>query len=131
MTEFGEMIKEALLGEEPLEMHPAKETLERSVRKFEKRMRTVRFMAMFAVTFMSIVAVWVGVVFARAPEDTSTKTLLIYVAVFFWAFSVIGFGKMWFAMMQNDIGIRKEIKRMEVLLLELREETRARPGGDR
>ena len=74
-----------------------------------------------AVTFMSIVAVWVGVAFARAPEDTSTKTLPFYGAVFFWAFSAIGFGKMWFAMMQNDIGIREEIKRMEVLLLEMRE----------
>ncbi len=39
MTEFGEMIKEALVGEEPLEMHPAKETLERSVRKFEPSLR--------------------------------------------------------------------------------------------
>jgi hypothetical protein len=29
-----------------------------------------------------------------------------------------------FAMMQNDIGLRKEIKRVEVLLLELREEMR-------
>jgi hypothetical protein len=79
---------------EPLDMHPAREALEHSVRKFEKRMRTVRFMAILAVTFMGIVAVWMAVIFARAPEETSTKALLFYTAVFFWAFSAIGFGKM-------------------------------------
>ncbi len=122
MTEFGELLKEALVGEEPMDMHPARDVLEQSVRKFDKRMRAVRLMAVFAVGFMGIVSIVVGVMVYRAPQDVSPKTLFMYGGVFFIAFSAIGFCKMWFAMMHNDIGLRKEIKRMEVLLLEVREE---------
>ena len=35
-----------------------------------------------------------------------------------WAMGAVGFSKGWFAMMQNDIGLRKELRRIQMLMLE-------------
>ena len=43
--------------------------------------------------------------------------LLIDTIVFGWALGGIGFSKMWFAMMHNDIGLRKELRRVQMMML--------------
>ncbi len=44
--------------------------------------------------------------------------LIIYALVFGWALGAVGFSKGWFAMMQNDIGLRKELRRMQMMMLD-------------
>ncbi len=118
MNEFAEMLKEAFVGEEPFDPRPGREALQASIRKYDARMKTVRYMAIFAVSFMSIVCVYSFIWLLRAPDETSTRVLLIDAIVFGWALGGIGFSKMWFAMMHNDIGLRKELRRVQMMMLD-------------
>ncbi len=118
MNEFAEMLKEAFVGEEPFDARPGREALQASIRKYDARMKTVRYMAIFAVTFMGVVGIYCFVWLLRAPDETSTRVLIIYALVFGWALGAVGFSKGWFAMMHNDIGLRKELRRMQMMMLE-------------
>lgn len=118
MSEFTEMIKEAFVGEEPFDARPGRDVLQASIRKLETRMRTVRFMTWFAVAFFSVVWIYCLVWLLRAPDTATTRQLVIYGVLMVWGFSGVGFGKFWFAMMHNDIGLRKEIKRTQLMMLE-------------
>jgi small-conductance mechanosensitive channel len=121
VDEFGEMLKEAFVGEEPFDPRPAPAALEGSIDKFERRMRTVRHMAWFGVSFMGAVMVLAAVMFFRAPADAGAKTFILWAAVFFWGLMAVGMIKAWFAMMHNDIGLRKELKRTQLMILGARE----------
>ncbi len=118
MNEFAEMLKEAFVGEEPFDPRPGREALQASIRKYDARMKTVRYMAIFAVSFMSVVGVYCFIWLLRAPDETSTRLLLIDAIVFGWALGAVGFSKLWFAMMHNDIGLRKELKRVQMMMLD-------------
>jgi hypothetical protein len=118
MNEFSQMIKEAFAGEEPYRTDLGRQALEESIRRFERRDRAVRLMSWFAVAFMSAVTIWAVVAFVRAPQDASLKELLVYAAAFLWSMMGVGWMKMFLALMQNDIGIRKELKRVQLLMLE-------------
>ncbi len=119
MSEFGDLIKEAFAGEEPFDPRPTRDALEMSIRKFDRRMRTVRWMTWLGVTFMGVVSILTIVGVLRAPADVSPRTLALYLMVFAIAFSAIGFMKFWLVMMQNDIGLRKELKRVQMMMLNL------------
>jgi hypothetical protein len=123
MNEFAEMLKEAMVGEEPFESEPGREVLLESIRKFERRVKTVRTMAWIGSAFLFGAALWAFVSILRAPEDAGVRTYVTYLAVFIWGMTGVGMMKMWFAMMLNDIGLRKEIKRLQMMMLE------ARPAG--
>ncbi len=58
MNEFAEMLKEAFVGEEPFDPRPGREAPQVSIRKYDARMKTVRYMAIFAVTFMGVVGIY-------------------------------------------------------------------------
>ena len=73
VNEFSEMLKEAFVGEEPFDPQPARAALQGSIDKFDRRMRTVRHMAWFGVTFMGAVMVFAAVMFFRAPETASAR----------------------------------------------------------
>ena len=118
MNEFAQMLKEAFVGEEPFDARPGREALQASIRKYDARMKTVRYMAIFAVTFMSVVFFYCFIWLLRAPDDTSTRVLIIYAVIVGWAMGAIGFSKGWFAMMHNDIGLRKELRRIQMMMLE-------------
>ena len=120
MNEFAEILKEAFVGEAPFDPHPGREVLEASITKFDRRMRTVRFMTGFALTFMGAATVLGAVMFLRAPADAGAKEVIGWAGLFLWGMAATGFLKHWFAMMQNDIGIRKELKRTQLMLLDLR-----------
>ena len=71
MSEFAEMLKEAILGEEPYRPDRGRQALEASVAKFERRMRTVRLMALVMVTFASAVFVTGLVLFLGADAEAT------------------------------------------------------------
>ena len=116
MSEFSEMLKEAFVGEEPFDPQPGREALDASVKKFDRRMRTVQVMVWLAVTFMGVVCVWSAVAFFRARDDGGSA-LVLYAVVFLWAQAGIGFLKMWLIVMQNHIRTMKELKRVQMMLL--------------
>ena len=117
MSEFGDMLKEALMGDEPFRAAPERDALEESVRKFERRVKAVRFMAFFAVTFMTLVVLAGLVPLLRADEATSGRSLAIYVILILFGGMGISFGKLWFAMMLNHIALIKELKVVQLRLL--------------
>jgi hypothetical protein len=122
MKEFGDMLREALVGEEPYQPDPGREALERSVRKFEARAKTVRFLTWFTVTLATIVFVVGLVLLLRADESTSGRSLALYAVLTVGGFSLVGVSKMWFmGIMQNHIQVMRELKVTQMSVLELRE----------
>ena len=77
MNEFAEMLKEAFVGEEPFDPRPGREAIQASIRKYDARMKTVRYMAIFAVTFMSVVCVYCFVWLLRAPDEMRVHARMI------------------------------------------------------
>jgi hypothetical protein len=120
MSEFAQILKEAFVGDEPFRPETDRATAEASVRKFENRMRTFRRMTTLLVGGMFIVLVYCVVGFLRLPVDANVKTQLTYVGAFIWAGSGITIGKLWFAMMHNHVAVMKEMKRIELMMLEKR-----------
>lgn len=118
MSEFTEMIKEAFLGEEPYDPSPGRAELEASIRRFEARDRTLRFMMWFAVTFMTVVCVWAAWSFFAAAPETSTKKLILYAVLFLWGSEGIGWSKMFLFSTQKSLGVMKELKRVQLMLSE-------------
>ena len=45
-------------------------------------------------------------------------TLFLYGMLFVWSSTGVGFVKGWFAMMQNHIVVMKELKRVQLMLVE-------------
>jgi len=116
MSEFAEMIKEAILGEEPYRPDPDREALEASLARFDRRVRTVRRMAIFMVGATSAVFVLGLVALLRADETTSLPRLLLYASLFLWGSVAVGWGKLWFAMMHNHFSVMKELKSIQLRL---------------
>ena len=117
MSEFGDMLKEALVGDEPFRAAPERDALEESVKKFEKRIKAIRFMAFFAVTFMTLVVLAGLIPLLQADDDTSGPSLALYVILILFGSMGISFGKLWFAMMVNHIAIIKELKVVQLRVL--------------
>ena len=118
MSEFAEMLKEAILGDEPYRPDAGREALEASVKKFEARMRAVRFMTIVMVTFATAVFVTGLVLFLGAGPEAAVRDLLIYTGLFFFGLMCVGMGKMWFAMMHNHIALMKELKVTQIRIVE-------------
>lgn len=119
MSEFGSFLKEAFVDAEPFDPDPGREALRSSVEKFTRRMRMVRWMAWgLAVPFMTAVMIWSLVSLLGASAETDTSTLFLYGMLFVWSSTGVGFVKGWFAMMQNHIVVMKELKRVQLMLVE-------------
>jgi hypothetical protein len=123
MSEFYEMLKEAIVGAEPYRPDEGRAALEASVRKFEARLRTVRFMAIFAVSFATVAWIAGLVLLVRADDSVSPRELLLYAGLAVFGFAIVGFAKMWFANMMNHLTVMKELKAVELRVLELSRET--------
>jgi len=87
------------------------------VRKFDRRMRTVQVMVWFAVTFMGAASIFAGVPFFRTRGE-GRSAMALYALLFLWTQSVVGFAKMWLFLMQNHIRTMKELKRVQMMMLE-------------
>lgn len=120
MNDFAEMLKEALVGEEPYRPDPDREALEASLRKFDRRMRTVRALAAFMVCATSAAFLGGLIAFLSAGAEASTKTLVLWSSLFLWGSIGVGFGKFWFAMMANHLTVMKELKTTQLRMLERR-----------
>ena len=117
MNEFKEMIKEAFLGEETPAASPAREAVEVALRRLDRRDRVVRVLSWFMVTFMTLVGIAAAVLFAQEAGTPLGKAHLVYAALFTMAFVGIGAGKLFLLAMQNHLGVLKELKRVELMLL--------------
>ena len=118
MNEFKEMIKEAFLGEEPYDPSPGRAAIEESIHKFERRDRTMRFLMWFVVAFWGLIGTWAAWSFWHADSATSTKMLLLYTAAFLFAAQAIGWAKMFLFSIQKDLSVLKELKRVQLTLLD-------------
>lgn len=123
MSEFAEILKEAFVNDAPFDPDTDRASAEALLRKFENRMRTIRRMTTLLVGGMFLVLVYCLVGFLRLPADAAVKTQVTYLGAFIWAAGGITIGKLWFAMMHNHIATMKEMKRIELMMLEKRDRT--------
>lgn len=117
MNQFQEMLKEAFMGEEPFDASPGRAALEASIRKFEQRDRTLRYMIWFAVIFMSAVCGWAAWSFFSS-DDASAKSLILYATLFLFASQAIGWAKMFLFSTQQSFSLQKELRRAQLTWLE-------------
>ena len=118
MNDFQELIKEAFLGEEPYDHTQGEAELKASIRKFESQDRVLRWMLWSSVAFMSGLTYWAGWSFYKAPSDASPKQLILYATVFLFAVQCVGWTKMFLFNNQKSFSILKELKRVQLLLME-------------
>ncbi len=118
MSEFGEMIKEALLGEESFDPSPGAEAVKAVLQKFDRRMWTVRVLSWFVVAFMFALAIVMIVFLLQAPADESPGLLLLYAVLAVFGMTGVGMAKGYWFLMQNHFALMKEVKRTQLLLIE-------------
>ena len=114
MNEFKQMIKEAFVGEEAYDPAQGREALVDSIRRFESRDRTLRWMMWFAVTFMTVLSVWAAWQFWASDPDASAKSLILYAVIFLWGCQGIGWAKMFLFSSQLGFSLMKELKRLRL-----------------
>ncbi len=120
MNEYSRLLKEALRGEdEVLEPERSREALQASVRQFDVRMRTIRNFAWFAVAFLGSLSIYALVKLLLADDSTSTRVLIVWAVLFLWGMSGVGTVKFWLFLMQNNVSIQKELKRLQIRLAEI------------
>jgi len=118
MSEFSDLLKEAFAGAEPFDAHPGRADLEAAVTKFESRDRLVRYLAWTAVTLASVPTIWAIHGLVVAAPDAAVKGLMVKGIVLVIGMSAIGFMKAFLYAMQNHLAQMKELKRVQMLLLE-------------
>ena len=118
MSEFSELLKEAFAGAEPFDAHPGREDLDAAVARFERRDRTVRGLAWTAVALLTVPVVWAVHGLAVAAPDAAPKGLVVKAVVLICGMSAIGFMKAFLYDMRNHLDQMKELKRVQMLLLE-------------
>jgi len=119
MSEFATLIKEALIGDEPFAAMPGREAVEASIRQFERRMRTIRRMTWTGVSLMFAVVVFAIVGFVRLDESASVRSIMIYLGLFIWGNVGVAMAKLWFATAHDNIALMKELKRVQILIIDV------------
>lgn len=114
MSEFADLLREALTGAETVDPERNEPALRAALETYRRRNRTVRWMAVFSVGFMTLVAVWAATSFFGLPDDASAKQALLPAVGFLFSMSAVGISKMWFAMMLNHYQVMMELKRMQL-----------------
>jgi hypothetical protein len=119
---FARMLKESLAGMS-FDPAPGREALEAGLREFERRERALRLLAWGTVGAMALLAAWAAWSFLSAPADAGVKRLVLDATLFLWASLGIAFGKLWLFTTQAQLATQRELKRLELALLD------ARKGG--
>jgi hypothetical protein len=115
---FAHMLREAFAGPEPFDPAPGRAALKAALREFERRDRVLRVLTWGTVLFMTLLAGWAAWSFAHAPADADAKRLLLYAVVFLFATAGIGFGKLWLFTAQSQLALQRDLKRLELTLLQ-------------
>lgn len=114
---LGRLLEEAFGGPR-FDPAPGRAALEAGLREFERRERVLRLLAWGSVGIMALLAIWAAWGFASAPEDASVKRLVLDAALFLWASLGVAFGKLWLFSAQAHLVTQRELKRLELALLD-------------
>lgn len=118
MNEFKALLREAFLGEEPFDPAPGRAALLASARSLEDRERVLRRLMWLAVTLMTAVAAWGAWSFFTAGDGASVKRLVLAATAFLFGVQGVGTLKMSLFSLQKDLSVLKELKRVQLMLLE-------------
>jgi hypothetical protein len=119
MSEIGDLVREAFLGEDVFPEDRSRSAMEESLKKFDRRMNLARLLSFFAVLVLFSAGVWSAVSFFSADDDAPVRDLILYGAVFVAANVGVSFGKLWYILMQNQTHILKEVKRVQIAVLNI------------
>ncbi len=122
MSEFTDLLKEAFTGDEPFDPDQGREATLEAIDSIERRMRLVRWMVWFSVSLMFALTIWMVVLLLGAPAEVATNRRLFYLALLVLGMQGTWVGKNWFYNMQNHSRVMRELKRTQLMVLELREQ---------
>ena len=116
MSDFADMIKEALTGGPAFEPEPGRKALENAMQRYDKRARSMRALTAVMLVFMTGVTAWGLMQLVQADAE---DTRMIAHGAFLATVGVvgIGFAKLWFLLAQNHLMVMRELKGLEYLAL--------------
>ena len=123
MSDFGDMIREALTGGRPFEPEPGKRALEAAMARIDRRARSMRRLVGVSLVFMTGLFVAGLYQIVHASQDNA-RLLSHGVMLAVAGFTGIAFVKLWFMQTQNHLALMREVKGIEYLVLMLQEEKR-------
>lgn len=116
MSDFGNMIREALTNGPPFQPQSGREALDKAIQRYDQRARTIRGLTLFSLLFMTGIFVWgVAKLVGAGAEDT--RSMIIGLALVVGGITGIGFNKLWFMLTQNHLMVMRELKGLEFLAL--------------
>jgi len=124
MTEFGRMLREALIEDEPFRPEAGAVALEAAAEEFRSRMRTVRLVGIVMITAPALFLAGGALLYLTAA-DGSDRILGALLGLF--GLSAIGIGKLWLHAMVSHVQVMRELKATQLLVVRLQEGLR--PGN--
>ncbi|MFT5286684.1 MAG: hypothetical protein ACI8TQ_002855 [Planctomycetota bacterium] len=120
MSDFQDILREALMGEETYDENQGQAELRASIQKFDSQERIMRTLLWSSVVLMTVLCFWSAWSFIESPEDVSTKYLIMLATLFLFSVQSIGWSKMFIYSNQKSVSTLKELKRVQLLLMERR-----------
>lgn len=119
MSDFGDMLRESLLENEPYRPEQGVEQLELSLLQFHKRMRTVRALGAAMVLGPSVLVVAGVWLFVRAAPLADDVEGLLWAVLALFGLSAVGMGKFWFQVMVAQVQFMRELKALQLAVARL------------
>ena len=120
IREFKNMIREAMLGEEPFAPDPGRAALENAVRSYEDRMSMMRKVTWLLMVPFGAAVFGTGIwLLSQTDAETTTREWMIYGLMALFGYMIVGFGKLWFLLMQNHFSLMREVKAAQIQIQEL------------
>jgi len=127
MSDFGDMLREAMLADEPYRPDASREAIERAVRGFETRARTIRRLGLVMAGGPGLITALGLWVFFSATAGEDHRVLGALLTLF--GIGASGLGKLWFHAMSNHLTLLRELKATQLAVAELAERRAAEGAG--
>ena len=125
MTDFSDMIRDALTGGPAFEPQSGRLALDRAMERYDRRARTMRWVAFLSLAAMNALMVW-GVFFIITGDAGDTRMTALNTFLAIAGITGISITKLWFFVVQNHLMVMRELKGLEFLILRTDSEV---PGG--
>lgn len=119
MSDFKDMLREALIEDEPYRAETGVEALEHSVQHYRARMRTVRFMGLMLVAGPGLFLVAGAWLYLRAAPLADDVQRLLFAMLALFGLTAVGMGKLWFHGMVAQVQLMRELKALQLAVARL------------
>lgn len=124
MSDFGDMLREALSADADYDQDAGSEALERALRGFERRLRTVRVLGALLVTGPLVFLL--GGLWALSSPGLGSDHRVLGTLLVLFGLSASGAAKIWFHGMLAHVGLQRELKLTQLAVARLSEDLERR-----